>query len=86
MKALLRRFDGRNRGTIFEKLVAVRQRGTIKERVQEFEMLVAQATEVTKEQVLGYFFTGLQGGLGNQIRPHNPRDLLTMMELATWRR
>lgn len=37
---------------------------------------------VTEEQLLDYFFVGLQGGLKKQIRPHNLRDLVTTMEVA----
>lgn len=52
------------------------------EYIQEFEMLVAQATRVTEDQLLGYFFAGLQGNVRRQIRPDNPRDLLTATEVA----
>ncbi|XP_017431852.2 uncharacterized protein LOC108339224 [Vigna angularis] len=76
------RFGGLIRGTVFEKLAAVRQRGGVDEYIQEFEVLVAQATGVTEDQLLGYFFAGLQEGLRNTVRPHDPRDLLTAMERA----
>ncbi|XP_052727710.1 uncharacterized protein LOC128195001 [Vigna angularis] len=81
-EALTRRFGGRNRGTVFEKLAAVRQRGGVHEYIQGFEVLVAQATGVIEDQLLGYFFAGLQEGLRNAVRPHVPRDLLTAMEQA----
>ncbi|KOM33114.1 hypothetical protein LR48_Vigan01g267000 [Vigna angularis] len=81
-EAMVRRFGGRHRGTIFEKLAAVRQRESVEEYVREFEILVSQATEVTEEQLLGYFFAGLQEELRDLVRPYNPRDLLTAMERA----
>ncbi|XP_017428812.2 uncharacterized protein LOC108336878 [Vigna angularis] len=81
-EALTRRFGGQNRGNFFEKLAVVRQRGGVDEYIQEFEVLVAQATEVTEDQLLGYFFAGLQERLRNTVRPHDPCDLLTAMERA----
>lgn len=50
--------------------------------IQDFERLVAQALELTEEQLLSYFFAGLQGDIRNQIKPHNPRDLLRVMKIA----
>lgn len=55
-EAMVKRFGGRHRGTIFEKLAAVLQKGSVEEYVQELEIPVAHATGVTKEQLLGYFF------------------------------
>ncbi|KOM54497.1 hypothetical protein LR48_Vigan10g038900 [Vigna angularis] len=81
-EAMVRRFGGRHRGTIFEKLATVRQRGAVEEYVQEFEVLVAQAAGVTEEQFLGYFFAGLQEELRDLVRPFDPCDLLTAMERA----
>ncbi|WVZ18618.1 hypothetical protein V8G54_005940 [Vigna mungo] len=66
--ALIRRFGGRDRGTEFERLAAVKQHSTMK--------------GVSEDQLLGYFFAGLQGDVRGQIRPHNPRDLLSAMEVA----
>lgn len=81
-KALIRRFGGRERCTVFEKLAAIRQHGSVEDYIQEFERLVAQATELTEEQLLGYFYAGLQGNIRSQIRPHNPRELLRAMDIA----
>ncbi|KOM51969.1 hypothetical protein LR48_Vigan09g062800 [Vigna angularis] len=80
--ALTRRFGGLKRGFVYEKLAAMRQRGNVDEYIQEFEFLVAQAAGVNEEQLLGYFFAGLQEGLRNLVRPYDPRDLLTAMERA----
>lgn len=54
----------------------------MKEYIQEFKMLVAQTKEVTKDQLLGYFFAGLHGEIRNQIHQHNLKDLLIAMEVA----
>ncbi|WVY93243.1 hypothetical protein V8G54_032331, partial [Vigna mungo] len=37
---LMRRFDGRHRDTVVEKLAAVRQKGSVDEDIQELESLV----------------------------------------------
>ncbi|KOM49352.1 hypothetical protein LR48_Vigan08g017900 [Vigna angularis] len=81
-EALIRRFGGRDRGTMFERLVAVKQKSTVDEYIQDFEMLVAQTKGVKEDQLLEYFSAGLQGEVRSQIRPHNPRDLLIAMEVA----
>lgn len=62
-------------------MAVVRQKGEIEDYIQEFEMLVGQATELTKEQLMGYFFAGLHPNIRNQIRPYNPKDLLRAMEI-----
>lgn len=43
-EALIRRFVGRDRCYVFEKLAVVRQKGPVEEYIQEFEMLVSQTT------------------------------------------
>ncbi|WVZ19541.1 hypothetical protein V8G54_006863 [Vigna mungo] len=52
-EALIRRFGGRDKGTMFERLAVVKQKS-------DFEMLVAQTKGMTKDKLLGYFFVGLQ--------------------------
>lgn len=73
--ALLRRYGGSSRRTVFEKLASLRQTGTIKEYVQEFELLVAQASNTSEDQMLGYFFAGLHQDIRGQVRPHDPQDV-----------
>lgn len=80
--ALIKRFGGKERCSVFEKLAALRQSGGVEEYVQEFEMLVSQITEISEDQLLGYFFAGLKSGIRNQIRPHDPKDLMRAMEIA----
>ncbi|WVZ04390.1 hypothetical protein V8G54_025196 [Vigna mungo] len=45
-------------------------------------MLLGQATELTEEHLMGYFFAGLHSNIRIQIRPHNFRDLLRAIEIA----
>lgn len=80
---MIRRFRGRERYSVFENLVALRQNGEVEECIKEFEMLVSQTSELSEEQLLlGYFFVGLQCEVRSQIRPHNPKDLIRAMEIA----
>jgi len=71
IEALIRRFWGKERSFFFEKLATLRQSGGVEEYVQEFEVLVSQTSEVSEEQLLGYFFASLRSEIRSQIRPHN---------------
>jgi len=48
------------RSTVFERLAAIRQNDKVDDYTKEFEMLVSQALHVSEEQLLGYFFVGVQ--------------------------
>jgi len=39
-----------------------------------FELLVSQAPQTGEEQLLGYFFVGLQSKIRNQIRSNDPKN------------
>ena len=80
--ALNRRFGGKERSSVFEKLAKIKQNGRIHEYIQDFELLVSQAPQTGEEQLLGYFFAGLQSKIRNQIRPHDPKELMRAMEIA----
>ncbi|WVZ01013.1 hypothetical protein V8G54_027082 [Vigna mungo] len=81
-EAMIRRFEGRDRGTIFERLAAIKQAGTVDEYVQDFEVLVGQTKGIPEEQLLGYFFAGLQEDIRSQIRPYDPQELMAAMRIA----
>lgn len=81
-EAMVRRFEGRDRGTIFERLAAIRQAGTVDEYVQDFEVLVGQTKGIPEEHLLGYFFAGLQEDIRSQIRPYDPQELMAAMRIA----
>lgn len=80
--ALLQRFGGEGRGTVYERLAAVRQKGDIEDFIQEFELLVAQAPQTPEDQLMGYFLVGLRPNIRNQVRPHDPKSLIRAMEIA----
>ncbi|KOM54503.1 hypothetical protein LR48_Vigan10g039500 [Vigna angularis] len=81
-EALMIRFESRHRGGIFERMAAIRQTATVEEYVREFEALAGQTKEFSDHQLLGYFLAGLREELRCQMRPHDPRDLMTAMKIA----
>lgn len=46
---MIRRFGEKDRATVFEKLVIIRQKGEVEDYIHEFEILVGQATNLTEE-------------------------------------
>ncbi|RDX71706.1 hypothetical protein CR513_48906, partial [Mucuna pruriens] len=50
---LIRRFGDRTGGSVFEKMTTMKQEESIEEYVQGFEILVAQASSIIEEQLLG---------------------------------
>jgi len=52
-EALIRRFGGRERSSIFERLAKIKQQGNMEDYIQEFEILVLQAPNITEEQMMG---------------------------------
>ena len=81
-EALIRRFGGRDRSSVFERLAKVKQQGSMEEYIQKFELLVSQAPNLTEEQLMGYFLAGLQPKIRHQIRPHDPKELTRAMDIA----
>ncbi|KAK7247608.1 hypothetical protein RIF29_42494 [Crotalaria pallida] len=82
VEAMVQRFGGRHLGNVYERLTTLRQTGDIEEFVQEFEVLVAQASEVTEEQLLGYFLGGLRAEVRCRVRTHDPKEITQAMILA----
>jgi len=80
--ALNPRFGGKERSSVFEKLAKLKQNGRVEDYIQEFERLVSQAPLTGEEQLLGYFFVGLQPKIQNQIKPHDPKEVMKAMEIA----
>lgn len=79
---LSRRFGGKEHITIFESLVEIRKQEKVDDYIQEFEMLVSQTPQTFEDQLLGYFFARLQSNTRNQIRPHDPKDLIRAIQIA----
>jgi len=51
--ALNRRYGGKERCFVFEKLAKLKQNGRVEEYIQEFKGLVSQASPTGEEQLLG---------------------------------
>ncbi|XP_052723768.1 uncharacterized protein LOC128193723 [Vigna angularis] len=81
-EALVIRFGGKNRGTVFERLASCKQTGSVGEYIQEFEVLVGQAEKIPEAQLMGYFMAGLQEGIRNQLRLLDPKEFMDVMRLA----
>ncbi|KOM40257.1 hypothetical protein LR48_Vigan04g045500 [Vigna angularis] len=81
-RALGIRFGGGTRGTVYEKLSVIKQTGAVEDYIRDFEVLVGQTTQISEEQILGYFMAGLREEVGNHVRPHDPPDLMTTMRIA----
>lgn len=62
-------------------MAAIRQQERVKDNIQEFEMLVSQAPQTTEKQLLGYCLAGLHTSIRNQVRTHDPKDLIRAMEI-----
>lgn len=61
---------------MYERLTTLRQTGSLEEYIQEFEALVAQVTNTSEEQLLGYFLGGLRHEVRYRIKTHDPQELL----------
>ncbi|BAT75432.1 hypothetical protein VIGAN_01329200 [Vigna angularis var. angularis] len=74
--ALTRRFGELNRGIVFEKLAVVRQKGSVDEYIQEFDILVSQASGKLDHSSLSVPFdlgaciiTGVEADVVTERRP-----------------
>nr|XP_012570681.1 uncharacterized protein LOC105852001 [Cicer arietinum] len=81
-EAILRRFGGEHRRSVFEYLAGLKQRGSMDEFIYEFELLIARVKLVPEVQLMGYFMNGLRKELRGLVRPHHPRTLVRAMEMA----
>ena len=50
--------------------------------IQEFEVLVSLTPNIANDQLMGYFLVGWHTTIRNQIRPHDLKDLMRIMEFA----
>ncbi|XP_022631874.1 uncharacterized protein LOC111240668 [Vigna radiata var. radiata] len=80
--AMLNRFGGGCRGTVFERLATLRQEGSVEEFVRNFEVLTGHMRGILEEQVFGYFIAGLREDVKGQVRIQKPADLMEAMRVA----
>jgi len=74
LEALVKKFGGKGKRTIFERLASLRQIRGVHDYVQEFKLLVTQATPNGENKLLGYFLVG---------RPHDIQILLHLHDIKT---
>ncbi|XP_047176147.1 alpha-amylase 3, chloroplastic-like [Vigna umbellata] len=80
--ALLNRFGGGFRGTVFEQMATLRQEGTVEEYVRNFEILLGQTQGLAEELVLGFFLAGLREDVKGHVRIQDPQEFMVAVRIA----
>lgn len=70
-RALIARYGGRRLENPFEELSTLRQKGSVEEFVEAFELLSSQVGRLPEEQYLGYFMSGLKPQIRRRVRTLN---------------
>ncbi|XP_057438197.1 transposon Tf2-1 polyprotein isoform X1 [Lotus japonicus] len=81
-RALIARYGGRRLENPFEELSTLRQRGSVEEFVEAFELLSSQVGRLPEDQYLGYFMSGLKPLIRRRVRTLNPTTRMEMMRIA----
>ncbi|XP_052185288.1 uncharacterized protein LOC127796925 [Diospyros lotus] len=82
-KFLIRnRFRPTQEGSIEERFLALRQKGTVKEYRQCFEALASPLENLPEAMLDGHFINGLQPDIKAELRVLRPRGLEQMIDLA----
>ncbi|XP_057428622.1 uncharacterized protein LOC130722049 isoform X1 [Lotus japonicus] len=81
-RALIARYGGRRLENPFEELLTLRQRGSVEEFVEAFELLSSQVGRLPEDQYLGYFMSGLKPPIRWRVRTLNPSTRMEMMRIA----
>lgn len=80
-EALIQRIEDRSMGNVLERSATPRQAGPV-EYVPEFEVLGAQTSAITEEQLLGHFLGRLRPEVKCRAQTHNPKDISKVITLA----
>lgn len=75
-------FGWNGRGTVYERLAALKQARGVEEYIQEFELLIARAKPSAEDQVLVYFLARLSQDIQSLVCPHDSKELVRAMEVA----
>lgn len=81
-RVLIARYGGRRLENPFEELSTIRQKGSVEEFVEAFELLSSQVGRLPEEQYLGYFMSGLKPQIRRRVRTLNPLNRMQMMRIA----
>lgn len=75
-------YGGRRLENPFEELLTLRQKGSVEEFVEAFELLSSQVGRLPEEQYLGYFMSGLKPQIWRRVHTLNPRNRMEMMRIV----
>lgn len=68
---------------LFELLASLTQeQRAVEEYVEHFELLMTQVDGIPKEQMLGYFLSGLKDEIRWRVRTFGPTTIIRAIELA----
>lgn len=81
-RALIARYGGRRLENPFEELSTLKQKDSVEEFVEAFELLSSQVGRLPEEQYLGYFMSGLKPQIRRRVRTLNPRNRMEMMRIS----
>ncbi|XP_051129730.1 uncharacterized protein LOC127250470 [Andrographis paniculata] len=85
-QALVTRFDDQFMGNPYERMVTLRQTGSVDEYVNLFTQLATQAQPLTDAQALGYYIGGLKQIIRYKLRVVEPPDFESAIrdDLGNW--
>lgn len=73
-EALVARFGTGRLENPFEELKEIKQKGSIEDYIEDFEMFSAQCGRLTERQFLGYFVGGLRREIKYRIQTLKPKN------------
>lgn len=79
---LLERFRTSQEGSLLEKLLALKQEGTVKDYWRRIEILAAPLPAIPEDVLEGNFINGLKTSIRAKVRMLKPRGLGHIMALA----
>jgi hypothetical protein len=84
-QALMERYGGAGKGTVFEQLAALQQQGSVDEYIQKFECLAAQVPRMLNGQYSASFTNGLKEEIRVRLRSHQTASQMTRGRLLNTR-
>ncbi|CAI9296066.1 unnamed protein product [Lactuca saligna] len=79
---LLERFQLTGEGNIYHQFIAIRQEGTVRDYVSNFERLSCQLGDIPESVLEGTFINGLKDDTRSAVRILQPANLARAMTLA----
>ncbi|WVZ22270.1 hypothetical protein V8G54_000814 [Vigna mungo] len=66
---LINRFGGGFRGTVYEQMATLWQKGMVENFIRSLEILLGQTQGLSEELILGFFLAGLREEIKGQVNP-----------------